>query len=113
MLNVTSISSASDAQKYFEQDNYYSHDEGYAKSYWGGQGAEVLGLQGNVKAESFTDLLEGKIGAQELGRDRVNPETEGSPAFAGIGPIEVAQGDKVRWFPRVRGDRPEAAARKL
>jgi len=75
MLNVTSISSASDAQKYFEQDNYYSQDEGYAKSFWGGQGAEILGLQGNIKAEPFKDLLEGKVGAQELGRDRTNPET--------------------------------------
>lgn len=75
MLNVTPISSAGQAQSYFEQDNYYSQEQGYEKSYWGGQGADIAGLHGHVKAEEFKDMLEGRIGGQELGRDRINDKT--------------------------------------
>jgi conjugative relaxase-like TrwC/TraI family protein len=68
MISLKAIASSRDAQHYFERDNYYAKDEGYARSAWGGKGAEALGLDGPVTGEAFKGLLDGHVGEQELGR---------------------------------------------
>ena len=68
MISLKAIGSSGDAQHYFERDNYYAKDEGYARSAWGGKGAEALGLDGPVTGEAFKALLDGHVGEQELGR---------------------------------------------
>lgn len=43
---------------------------GLSPSEWQGQGAEALGLSGEVDRDQFRDLLDGKIGEQQLGTYR-------------------------------------------
>lgn len=60
MMSIATVKSAGSAGNYYtDKDNYYvlgSMDER-----WAGQGAEQLGLQGNVDKAVFTQLLEGRL----------------------------------------------------
>lgn len=67
MLSTSVIRNVSEASHYFSaKDNYYTREEGMEQSEWVGRGAEKLGLLGEVNAEKFTDLLEGKLPNGEL-----------------------------------------------
>lgn len=64
MLTLQPLSKAADAFGYYtEGDNYYLADKDGLEqtSLWAGKGAEKLGLRGEVKAEDFLSLLEGKL----------------------------------------------------
>jgi conjugative relaxase-like TrwC/TraI family protein len=64
--------SAKNVVNYAENDKEKASDASYyenggkSPSQWLGQGAEMLGLKGSVKAEDLIKLLEGKIGDQAL-----------------------------------------------
>lgn len=60
MLSISNVSNSSAASSYYEQaDDYYSKDR--SPSVWSGQAAAVLGLSGEVKAEDFRAMLDGKL----------------------------------------------------
>ncbi len=56
MLSITTIS-IGQAASYYRRDSYYTSDQG--KGQWGGRGAELLGLDGEVKREEFENLIKG------------------------------------------------------
>ncbi|MEA5449464.1 MobF family relaxase [Leptolyngbya sp. CCNP1308] len=60
MLSMCSVSAAQ-AETYYEKDDYYTAGTDAARSAarWYGQGANTLGLQGEVKPEDFKALLHG------------------------------------------------------
>jgi conjugative relaxase-like TrwC/TraI family protein len=67
MLSLCHVTAAQ-AENYYEKDDYYTQDlliETSPKtvksiSYWYGNGAETLGLKGQVESAAFKDLLRGK-----------------------------------------------------
>ena len=59
MLSSSNLKSAQ-ANSYFEQDDYYSKEEGPGGSRWLGKGSELLGLSGEVAKEDFSAVLTGK-----------------------------------------------------
>ena len=60
MLSVANVKSAGGAASYYEsKDNYYFLGE--MATGWYGTGAESLGLEGPVKKDVFTAVLEGKL----------------------------------------------------
>ena len=61
MLTIAKIGSPSDAGRYYAEDNYYTEGEGVEQSWWQGEGAEELGLNGQVDSERFKALLHGNI----------------------------------------------------
>ncbi len=61
MLSVASVGSASGASNYFAKDNYWMGEGPSEFSQWGGKGAETLGLEGKVEAETFERVLDGKL----------------------------------------------------
>lgn len=61
VVSVSSVGSASGAAAYYAKDNYYTADQSAEHSEWGGKGAERLGLEGHVDAESFEKVLAGKL----------------------------------------------------
>jgi conjugative relaxase-like TrwC/TraI family protein len=67
MFSIHKISDAGAAFNYFrDRDDYYSSDASSAE--WWGTGAERLGLRGDVESQTFRDILEGKVGDQQVGR---------------------------------------------
>jgi conjugative relaxase-like TrwC/TraI family protein len=70
MLSLHSLKSASEAGKYYQQDNYYaSGDTARQTSQWYGKGAAILGLSGHVKEEDFKQILAGNLpDGSRLGR---------------------------------------------
>lgn len=68
MLSIGAVRSSMAAASYFAKDNYYSHHE-EGPSQWFGSAADQLGLAGEVNAQRFKELLEGRINeAIQLGR---------------------------------------------
>lgn len=60
MLTLAKVSSGAQAAAYYEKaDDYYSRDS--APSQWAGQGAKALELRGEVDADTFRELLDGKL----------------------------------------------------
>jgi TrwC relaxase len=57
MLRITTSQSAEGAEKYFDvslkTSDYYTQDIGT----WGGKGAEILGLKGEVERKDFVALI--------------------------------------------------------
>ena len=43
----------------YAQDNYYTQDQGLVNSHWYGQGAEILGLEGQVATEEYNNAYQG------------------------------------------------------
>ena len=76
MISMNNIGSAGKALNYFSADNYYTQEEGLDKSEWFGAGARILDLKGKIDKDDFSEILEGKIGAQQLGKLATNPETD-------------------------------------
>ena len=84
MMTIYSLTSANDASKYYEQDNYYAKDdpESIKATHWWGKGAEHLGLSGYVSPERFKELLEGIIDQNtELGRKRKDGGVKHKPGY--------------------------------
>ncbi|MDE0379685.1 MAG: relaxase domain-containing protein, partial [Rhodospirillales bacterium] len=63
MLSIGALSSAAQGASYYERDGYYAKDdpEHREASGWAGKGAEELGLKGPVDADTFRQVLEGKV----------------------------------------------------
>ncbi len=61
MLSVATVRSAGGAADYFAKDNYYLGEDGGEYSSYEGNGAEALGLEGEVDKASFERLLDGKL----------------------------------------------------
>lgn len=60
VASLSSLSSSAQASSYYEADDYYAED-GAAPSRWQGSGAVLLGLEGEVDADRFRQLLEGEL----------------------------------------------------
>lgn len=70
MLSISKINDAGAAHHYFaEKDDYYRADATAAE--WFGAGAERAGLRGEIDPKDFRNVLEGRIGGQQVG----NPGT--------------------------------------
>ena len=69
VASVSVLTSSAQASSYYEADDYYA-DGGLSPSEWSGKGAEELGLSGDVDRDQFRELLDGKIGDQQLGAFR-------------------------------------------
>jgi len=63
MLSIAPISSSEVAVSYYEKDDYYASggQDPDAQGQWAGDGAERLGLSGNVDRDVFKDLLDGQM----------------------------------------------------
>ena len=61
MLSISSVRSAGGAASYFAKDNYYTREQSSEASIWGGAGAAMLGLAGDVEKDTFENLLNGKL----------------------------------------------------
>jgi len=57
MLSIATVKSAAGAAHYFGKDDYYLGEGPGEFSEWGGQGAETLGLKGEVTRENFEKVL--------------------------------------------------------
>ncbi|WP_410741872.1 MobF family relaxase [Citrobacter freundii] len=83
MLSVAKVENTKKAGVYYNSpDKYYDKDSGENGSAWGGKGAELLGLNGNVSPEDFVRLLEGRINAEtQLGKLGAGGVIEHVPAW--------------------------------
>ena len=63
MLSIGALSSAAQGASYYERDGYYAKDDPEHRdaSAWAGKGAEELGLKGPVDADTFRQVLEGRV----------------------------------------------------
>lgn len=61
MISIAAVGAPSDAASYYARDNYYTADEQEGISAWAGEGAEALGLAGQVDADAFEKVLGGKL----------------------------------------------------
>ena len=73
MLSIGTLASAAQGASYYERDGYYANDDPdhKAASAWAGAGAAELGLDGEIDADVFRAVLEGKVpdgSGKELGR---------------------------------------------
>ena len=60
MLSMSNVANNASAGAYYEQaDDYYSRDR--SPSVWSGLAAETLGLRGEVQAEDFRAMLDGRL----------------------------------------------------
>lgn len=68
MLTVSAVTNSGDATRYYSHDNYYTQDQGIEHSEWFGAGCGELGLSGQVDPDNFSDLLNGLVDGEQLGR---------------------------------------------
>ncbi len=62
MLSICPIKSVAKAVAYFQgQDNYYVKEGEEFQGVWGGKGAKLLGLAGEVKSPDFVAVLAGRL----------------------------------------------------
>lgn len=99
VASVSALSSAGQAASYYEADDYYA-EGGLAPSEWLGDGAEVLGLSGDVDREHFKNLLEGKVAGEQLGTTR-DGKLEHRPGWD----ITLSAPKSVSIMAEVAGDR--------
>src|SRR3546814_965128 len=57
MLSVAAVRSASGAANYFAKDDYYTVEGSSEISAWAGEGADSLGLAGEVAKDAFEGIL--------------------------------------------------------
>lgn len=83
MLSVAKVSSVSQASSYYySPDQYYDKDSGELASQWGGNGAEILGIEGRVEPDDFVRLLEGRVTPDiQLGKNGGDGTIEHVPAW--------------------------------
>jgi|TARA_R110002124_G_scaffold287252_1_gene471888 conjugative relaxase-like TrwC/TraI family protein len=99
VASVSALSSAGGAASYYEADDYYA-EGGLAPSEWQGEGAEALGLSGDVDREQFKDLLEGKVAGEQLGTTR-DGQLEHRPGWD----VTLSAPKSVSIMAEVAGDR--------
>lgn len=80
MMSVAPVASAGEAAGYYSNsDNYYFL--GSLQSLWMGEGAKELGLEGNVRGDDLTAVLEGRLpDGSRLGR-RLTDSTSTAPVM--------------------------------
>ena len=65
MLSVASVRSASGAANYFAKDDYYTVEGSSEATAWAGEGADAIGLSGEVSKEAFEGVLNGILPSGE------------------------------------------------
>ena len=105
VASVASLKSANQAASYYESDDYYS-EGGEAPSAWFGQGAEALGLDGEVDRTVFRSGLRGELpGGVQLGTVR-DGERQHRPGWD----MTFSAPKSVSIMAEVAGDRRLVAA---
>src|SRR5690606_8299768 len=105
VASVSALTSSAQASSYYEADDYYA-EGGLSPSEWQGQGAEALGLSGEVDRDQFRDLLDGQIGDQQLGTFR-DGQLEHRPGWD----VTLSAPKSVSIMAEVAGDRRLIGAR--
>lgn len=105
VASVKSLSSASQAASYYEADDYYTQD-GEAPSAWFGEGAEALGLEGEVDRAVFAEGLAGNLPSGDLLGTIRNGEREHRPGWD----MTFSAPKSVSIMAEVAGDRRLIAA---
>ncbi len=65
MLSVAAVRSASGAANYFAKDDYYTVEGSSDISLWAGEGADAIGLSGEVSKDAFEGALNGILPSGE------------------------------------------------
>ncbi|MFD1103573.1 MULTISPECIES: MobF family relaxase [Sphingobium] len=65
MLSVAAVRSASGAANYFAKDDYYTVEGSSEATTWAGEGAEDIGLAGEVSRDAFEAILNGILPSGE------------------------------------------------
>lgn len=65
MLSMAAVRSASGAANYFAKDDYYTVEGSSEISEWGGEGADEIGLAGEVSKDAFEGILNGILPSGE------------------------------------------------
>ncbi|EKU74098.1 MobF family relaxase [Sphingobium yanoikuyae] len=104
VASVSALTSSAQASSYYEADDYYA-EGGLSPSEWQGQGAKALGLSGEVDRDQFRDLLDGRIGEQQLGTYR-DGQLEHRPGWD----VTLSAPKSVSIMAEVAGDRRLIAA---
>ena len=99
VASVSALTSSAQASNYYEADDYYA-EGGLSPSQWQGQGAEALGLSGEVNRDQFRALLDGRIGDQQLGTVR-DEKLEHRPGWD----VTLSAPKSVSIMAEVAGDR--------
>ncbi|MBB3862319.1 conjugative relaxase-like TrwC/TraI family protein [Novosphingobium hassiacum] len=66
MHSIASVRSSGGAAAYFAQDNYYTVQENAEAGAWGGEGARLAGLSGQVDKDTFEAVLNGRLPGGEM-----------------------------------------------
>lgn len=61
MISAAPVASASGAGNYYAGDDYYTADGQFGPAQWGGKGAALAGLKGEVSSERLTAVFQGKL----------------------------------------------------
>jgi conjugative relaxase-like TrwC/TraI family protein len=109
VASVSALTSSAQAASYYEADDYYA-EGGLSPSQWQGKGAEALGLSGEVDRDQFRDLLEGKVGDQQLGRHALDAGRDGKLDHRPGWDITLSAPKSVSVMAEVAGDRRLIAA---
>lgn len=104
VASVSALTSSAQASSYYEADDYYA-EGGLSPSEWSGKGAGELGLSGEVDRDQFRDLLDGRIGDQQLGTFR-DGQLEHRPGWD----VTLSAPKSVSIMAEVAGDRRLIAA---
>ncbi|WP_033075114.1 MobF family relaxase [Sphingopyxis sp. MWB1] len=104
VASVSALTSSAQASSYYEADDYYA-EGGLSPSEWQGAGAETLGLSGEVDRDHFRELLDGRIGDQQLGTYR-DGQLEHRPGWD----VTLSAPKSVSIVAEVAGDRRLIAA---
>lgn len=104
VASVSALTSSAQASSYYEADDYYA-EGGLSPSEWHGKGSEGLGLSGEVDRDQFRDLLDGRIGEQQLGTFR-DGQLEHRPGWD----VTLSAPKSVSIMAEVAGDRRLIAA---
>ena len=99
VASVSALTSSAQASSYYEADDYYA-EGGLSPSEWHGRGAEELGLSGDVDRGTFRDLLDGRVGDQQLGTIR-DGQLEHRPGWD----VTLSAPKSVSIMAEVAGDR--------
>lgn len=109
VASVFALTSSAQAASYYEADDYYS-EGGVSPSEWQGQGAEVLGLSGEVDHNHFRDLLDGKVAGEQLGRHYSGDGRDGQLEHRPGWDVTLSAPKSVSIMAEVAGDRRLIAA---
>ena len=114
MLSSSNLKSGQ-ADSYFEQDDYYSQEEGPGGSRWLGKGAEELGLSGGVDKEDFSQVLKGRSPEGKLlfSREVDQKKRRAATDFTFSAPKSVSIAALVQQDERVLAAHHQAVAKAL